>query len=273
MKIGVSMSTCQFEFGPVVFGSGEIEENLKVLSDIGIDGVDLFCDEKSDRDIDKIRELFLSYEIEIPMYIPFFLNRIKLNLSHPDPEVRMNFLNIYKKQIDAAKRIGAKKMPVGFIRGEMAGGQEYKAYCNRLADSLQVLGEYGASRNVTLCIEPINRYEINVMNRVDQCVEFLEGYRLQYIKLLLDAFHMNIEDVSIEKAIRMAGDKLAHFHASDSNRLNPGAGHIDYHGLIETLKSVEYDGYLVMECFPGPSPHEVAKNGFEYLKKIIGTEG
>ena len=89
------------------------------------------------------------------------------------------------------------------------------------------------------------------------------------VGLLLDSFHMNIEEPSIYDSIRLAKDRLYHFHLADSNRWYPGAGHIDFPKIIETLNEVNYEGFVSAEILPYPDPDIAAKNTIDYMRKLI----
>ncbi len=81
---------------------------------------------------------------------------------------------------------------------------------------------------VRLALEPINRYETSLINNVDQGIELVEHIGVENFGLLLDTFHMNIEESQIEASIHQCGERIFHFHVADSNRWYPGAGHLDF---------------------------------------------
>ena len=142
-------------------------------------------------------------------------------------------------------------------------------YQERLADSLKELSEYADSKGVKLVLEPINHFEVNSFLRVEQSLEFLHKYNLNKIELLIDTFHMNIEEASMEEAIKMAGTKIGHVHITDSNGRAPGDGHLDYKHILKVIKDTGYNGFLSTEAFPIPSPYECGRRGIKYLKKIL----
>lgn len=160
-------------------------------------------------------------------------------------------------------------MPIGLLRGGRVGDEPMRAYQDRLAKSIYELLDTASVNGIPLCVEPVNRYEINTFNTVEETLEFIERYGFDTLKVLPDTFHMNIEDASIEKALLAAGDKIGHMHIADSNRLAPGLGHLDYEKLIRTLREVSYNGYLTVEALPLPDPAACAKQGVEYMKQIL----
>jgi sugar phosphate isomerase/epimerase len=86
--------------------------------------------------------------------------------------------------------------------------------------------------------------------------------------LLLDTFHMNIEEPSIEESIRICGDRIFHFHVADSNRWYPGAGHLDFGSILGTLYSLGYEGFVSGEFMPLPDADTSAEHGITHLRKL-----
>lgn len=118
-----------------------------------------------------------------------------------------------------------------------------------LADALSPLAEYAGERGVRLALEPLNRFETSLFNTTEQTLEVVEAVGSPALGLLLDTFHMNIEERSIPAAVRLAGDQLFHFHACANDRGAPGADHLDWAGIVGALADVGYDGGVVIESF------------------------
>jgi sugar phosphate isomerase/epimerase len=110
-------------------------------------------------------------------------------------------------------------------------------------------------------MEVINHYETCLYYNIDRALEFLTELNHENVAVMIDTYHMNIEEDSFSRAIRRTSDKLANFHISDSNRLGVGHGHIDFFSIIKALKDVGYDGYIGLEPqAPGPNPFEAIKS-------------
>jgi sugar phosphate isomerase/epimerase len=121
---------------------------------------------------------------------------------------------------------------------------------------------------VRFAIEPINRYETDLLNDVQSGLRFLERLGQDNVGLLLDTFHMNIEERNLIESIRLARTRLFHFHVADSNRWYPGAGHIDFRSVLATLDDIDYSGFVSAEILPMPDPDSAAKNTIESLRKF-----
>jgi len=120
-----------------------------------------------------------------------------------------------------------------------------------LLEALVQLGEHAAREGVWLAVEPINRYEDYMVNRLDQAVELAAEVRqagFDSVRVCADLFHMNIEEDDLAAAIRLAGQWISHVHVDDSNRLQPGTGHLDFAGVFAALHDIGYDGWLTLEC-------------------------
>ena len=115
--------------------------------------------------------------------------------------------------------------------------------------NLKVLAAYAAQKGVTICVEPLNRFETDFLNTCDQGLRLIKAVGSPALKLHLDTFHMNIEEKDQAAAIRKAGKLLGHFHACGSDRGTPGGDHIAWPTIVKALKSVGYKGDVVIESF------------------------
>ncbi len=131
-----------------------------------------------------------------------------------------------------------------------------------LLDALEELGEHADERGTLVLLEPLNRYEDHMLNRVDQAVELCQTVGRPSIKVMGDLFHMNLEEDDLGETIRQAEGYLAHVHLADSNRLQPGAGHTDFATAFGALSDIDFDGYMAMEC-------SIRGNATEVLPEVV----
>ena len=123
-----------------------------------------------------------------------------------------------------------------------------------LIDALGELGRHAETEGVALYLEPLNRYEDHMVNRLADGVSLLEEVGLASVRLGADTYHMNIEEADPAAALESAGSWLGHVQVSDSNRLEPGAGHVDWAAICASLKTIGYDGPLALESrLSGPA--------------------
>jgi len=135
---------------------------------------------------------------------------------------------------------------------------------------LEQIAPHAEKVKAALLLEPLNRYETHLYNRLDQVVDICKKVGSPYVKMMADFFHMNIEESNIGESIIRTGRYLANIHLADSNRLLPGYGHTDFLPGFKALKKIGYQGYLSLECgIPGKKEEELPKC-VSYLKGIIG---
>ncbi len=133
-------------------------------------------------------------------------------------------------------------------------------------------------------MEPLNRFETSFLNLTSQCVDVVDRVDSSACKILLDTFHMNIEEKSLGDAIRLAGNRLGHFHACGNDRGAPSPGNIRWNEVVGALRDVGYDGPLVIESFTSQiktiaraaavwrpfetSQDELGRKGLEFLRRL-----
>ncbi|GIH79641.1 sugar phosphate isomerase/epimerase family protein [Planobispora longispora] len=125
--------------------------------------------------------------------------------------------------------------------------EERTACYAELRENLAPVGEYAAERGVTVAVEPLNRYETSLLNTVEQAAEAVGG--LPGVGLALDVYHMNIEERDPARAVRRAGELVAHVQVCANDRGTPGADHLDWPGLAGALREIGYAGPLCIESF------------------------
>lgn len=162
-------------------------------------------------------------------------------------------------------------------------------HLDTLVGQLQELAGYAADRGVVLCIEPLNRFETSFINTAEQVVELVDRVDHPNCGVLLDTFHMGIEEKSLGAAIRHCGPRLKHFHACGNDRGAPGNGHLPWDEVAEALKDIGYRGPVVIESFTAQvqsiaraaavwrsfesSQDALARDGLTFLKRLLPERG
>jgi len=111
------------------------------------------------------------------------------------------------------------------------------------------LSAHAADHGVVLGVEPLNRFETSVLNLTADAIAIVDRVGSPACGLMLDTFHMNIEESSIGAALRAAGPRLKHLHACENDRGAPGSGHVPWTEVAEALRDISYDGGVVIESF------------------------
>jgi len=185
--------------------------------------------------------------------------------------------------LDCPSLIGPVYSSVG--RADAVPPDEYRRQWKTVVKNLRVLADYAEKRGRQICLEPLNRFETDFINTVDQGLKMIRDVGHPALKLHLDTFHMNIEEENQAAAIRKAGKHLAHFHACGCDRGTPGGDHIDWPGIAQALKAVRYNGDVVIESFTQdvkviaraaaiwrkiePSNKDIAIKGLHFIKKVL----
>jgi D-psicose/D-tagatose/L-ribulose 3-epimerase len=152
-------------------------------------------------------------------------------------------------------------------------------------DSLRKAGDYAGERNVRLALEPLNRFETDFINTVEQGLELVDRVGNSNIGLLLDTFHMNVEEKDSGEAIRKAGGGIFHFHACENDRGTPGTGQVNWNAVKGALRDAGYEGPVVIEAFNrdikeiaravalwrplAASPDSLASEGLRFLRELL----
>jgi len=187
-----------------------------------------------------------------------------LCLTHEDAEIRKKTLNILCDLVELAGEYG-QIVNLGRVRGSIF-SEKSQGY---FLENVQLLCEAAEKNGTTIILEPVNRYEINFINSLDDGAELIRKSGLSNLKLMPDVFHMNIEDDCIYRSFERNSDYVHYIHLADSNRLAPGRGHLDFSKIFETLQKIQYTGWVSAEILPKPSPDEAAKQAADYLLPFI----
>jgi len=187
--------------------------------------------------------------------------------TDPDTARRNTLRHIFRDFIDLAASYG-KLVNIGRVRGRIGEDGKEKAE-GRFIDLVTDLCEYALAKNVTLILEPVNRYEINFINSVEEGASLVKMVGRPNFKLMPDVFHMNIEDVTIGGELERHIADIAYIHLADSNRHAPGWGHTDFAEIFRSLKRANYSGWCSLEIFPVPDPDSAARQAASYLLPLL----
>lgn len=195
-----------------------------------------------------------------------------LSLTDPDPGRRAMAQAFIAAIVDFAGSFGAPAI-LGSMQGRAHGDVSLGRAHEWLAQALEQLGPRAHAHGQPLLLEPLNRYESNLLNTVEQTLTFLATLRTRNIRILTDFFHMNIEEASIPAALERAGAAVGHVHFADSNRMAIGGGHTDMAPIIEALRAIGYTGYLSAEILPKPSSEDAARQTIESFRRWFVASG
>lgn len=202
----------------------------------------------SDAQLEELRALSEELNLEISANIGPPQDK---NISSADPEIRKAGIEFLENIMKQMKKIGSSVLigamyncwPYDFI------DLDKPAIWARAVESMKILADFAADLGITLCLEVLNRFETNLINTCDEGIAFCRDVDRSNVKLLLDTFHMNIEEDDFIGAIEKAGDLLGHVHVGENNRKLPGQGTLPWTEMGEALRKIGYSGAVVMEPF------------------------
>ena len=195
------------------------------------------------KDIAKAADIRLTAGIGIPK---------DFDVSSENPLIRNNGVSFMKQVLDKCHKAGIDRIG-GTIYSYWPA--DYSKLINKpeirknSIESIRELAEYAAPLNITLLAETLNRFEQFLLNDTQEAINYVKEVGKPNVKVMLDTFHMNIEEDSIPDAIRLAGNYLGHLHIGEGNRKVPGKGSLDWSGIGQALQDINYSDYVVMEPF------------------------
>ena len=271
MRLAVAVGTPEVpRVIPVALFEGGFDGKLAKAAAAGLDGVELMTALPKDLDAQLIRASLRANGLEVAAIgsggVTFITGLTLMDIEVSRAQRAEEKL---KELINFASDVGSPLVTIGSFRGWVrGGGAEMRS---RLVAVLRRGANYAGPRGVRLVVEPINRYESDIVNTAEEGLELLRDVDHPGVGLLLDTYHVNIEDSSWAGPFRQVGGvgKLWHVHLGDNNRLPPGEGLIDFPAIVDALRKVNYAGYLSAELLGKADPDAAADNTVRYMRMIL----
>lgn len=271
MKLALAVQTPEVQtIIPVALLSGTFEEKVQKAAALKVDGLELMTADPTALDVSEIRNALRRHDLAVAAVgsgaVPFSTG---LTLLHSDPDKALLARRRLQELIEFAAAVGSPLVTIGSFRGRVAAVGPHAREV--LRDMLREAAEYAAIRSVRLALEPLNRYEADMIHTADEALLFLNEVGHPALGLVLDTYHVNIEECSWTEPFRqaMAADKLWHVHLGDNNRLPPGQGLIDFPSIVATLRDIGYEGFLSAELLARPDPDIAAQRTVHYMRSLI----
>jgi D-psicose/D-tagatose/L-ribulose 3-epimerase len=237
-----------------LFGDLPLAEIARRLRTLGFDGAELMGDLERYQPREAAQVLS-DQGLEI-----FSLTPADVDLAHPDPAIRSAAVGYFVRLLDFAAAIGCPLVACHGLVGRVRAVSTQAAERQLFVDAVHQIAERARPMGLRLVMEVLNRYEAHLINTAAEAVEFVADVGVDNVGILLDAYHMNIEEPEPAAALRHAGDRLWLYHVADSNRQGIGRGHTDFRAQLAALSDVGYSGPIILECTaPGPDPFTAIK--------------
>ena len=225
----------------------EFEKALSLLETNGFDGVELSLNFSDKSLLARIKGAIDRAELKLAAVGTGLLYAIDhLSFTDPDPAKRDRAVAVVKDLVRSASETDATVI-IGMIRGVTP--LESEAVAGSLDKCLEECDAWAEENGMKLALEAINRYETQSLNTAGEVAILIDRLKLRATGLLLDTFHMNIEEKSIRLRFRSTAPRITHFHVADSNRWPPGNGHLDLEVILRQLRDKGYEGWVSAESF------------------------
>jgi len=254
----------------------------------GFDGVELFLSPQEPADIPAARRMLEENRLECTTCS--VLPRECHLVSH-DPEVRARGVAFLKTCVDRTAELGARLVcgPMYAGLGVMTGRRRTAEEWNWAVAGMQEVARHAETRQVTICLEPLNRFETYFLNTLEDAARLVHDIGAPNVKIHFDTFHSNIEEKHPAEALRSIAKDLGHVHISENDRGIPGSGHVDWQSVLKVLKAIHYKGWMTIESFAQPEPDlaaaaaiwrdmapsgdELVQQGLRFIRRLAGGLG
>jgi D-psicose/D-tagatose/L-ribulose 3-epimerase len=245
-----------------VFGQEPLKTTLERLARYGYDGIELAA-EPDHYDLHQVNRIVRDHGLVVLGLTPAAdWPTDTRDLTNPDPARRAQAVDYCKSCVDMAAELNAAY--AGILptpSGRFFGLGSYADEWQWAVDGVHQVGEYARSVSVPIAVEVLNRYEAFLLNTTAQGLRFVREVDCEAVKLILDVFHLHLEETDLHSALRQAKDVLVTLHMADTNRQGLGRGHLDLPALFRTLHEIEHDGPICLEfTAPGPNPFVAVKD-------------
>ena len=281
----------RFGINTWVWTSPLTTEELEILAPkvagIGFDWIEIPLESLDDLDHSRGRAIIEAHGLGVSTCAAMGPDR---DLVHPDAAIQQNGMAYIRGCIEATAKLGATNL-VGPIysavgRTWQATPTERARDIDLLVKNLTTLAHFAGDHGVVLGIEPLNRFETSLINLATQAIEVVDRVGHPSCQIMLDTFHMNVEEKSLGDAIRAAGPRLHHLHACENDRGAPGSGNVTWQDVKQGLHDIGYDGPVAIESFTAkvksiaraaaiwralaPTQDDLARDGLAFLRGLLG---
>jgi D-psicose/D-tagatose/L-ribulose 3-epimerase len=240
------------------FETASVEEIFPKIAKMGFDAVEIAVEDPSLIDADRVKTGLDKYRLKAVVCGAFGPTR---DLTNEDPAVHKSCFEYIGRCLELCVKWNA-----GFFAGPMYSAvgkarmvppEQRKKEWDLAVKNLRIVCEMAASRNLLIALEPLNRFESDLINNADDVLKLVKDINHPAARIMLDGFHMNIEEPDVEAAIVKTGDQLIHFQVSENYRGTPGTGQTRWDAYRRGLEKVNYKGVVSIESFT-PQNKELA---------------
>jgi sugar phosphate isomerase/epimerase len=271
LKIATMVGTPDLKEETLAPYCGDLPTAFEKVARMGYDGVELMTKDPAQLDGRKIRRWLDENNLEmVGLCTGHVYGEEGLGLVSSDSEICRKGVARLKQFVDFAADYFGDGTLINLGRSRGPGFPNDPAgTLHKMESAFRELADYASPGGIKLVLEPINVHQVNHIHTSQEGIDMVRRVNHPNFGLMLDVYHMNIEDVDIYSSFREAGDICWFVHFCDNNRKWPGSAHLDFEQIINTLSEVGYDGYVSLEILPWPDPDAAAGSSIEFLRQYI----
>ena len=248
---------------------GPLEKSFADLASYGYEGVELMTLNPSRLDWNQVKEEAEKNNLSVILVCTGEIyGQLGLTYTDPKAEVRKEAIERTKEIIDFASFLGAN-VNIGRIRGgyrEDLSKEETEAFA---IEAFREVSDYALNKNVNIALESVTIMQTNFINTLSEAADMVDRVNRPNFKLMMDIFHLNLEERDVVEAIKKYSSYNIHVHLADNNRRYPGHCGLDFDKIIRTFKECGYKGNFCTEIYQIPNQVEAAKGAMAHLRPII----
>lgn len=265
------------------FSTQTIHELFPKIAQLGFDVVEIAVEDPALIDVKQVKSALKDYGLETAICGAFGNSR---DLTNQSKQVQQNGLSYIESCLDICAELGvsffAGPMYSAVGKARMLKPDQRKAEWDLAVNNLQKVCDMAGARGLNIALEPLNRFESDLVNTADDVMRMVKDINHPAANVILDSFHMSIEERDVEQAIKAVGDKLIHLQVSENYRGAPGSGQTPWDAYKRGLEAINYNGIVSIEsfttdnvelagavCFWTPKANtqdDFAKEGLKFLK-------
>jgi len=270
MKLCYQVATPDVAISPAVTAfQGKLEHSFQRLSELGYDGVELMTLNPLELNWDKVKREAEKSKLDVVLVCTGeIFGQKKLSFMDKDVQVRLNARARVKEIIDFASYLGAF-INIGRVRGQYCDDIPRVVSYGYAIEAFKDISDYAGKKNVKIALETVTIMQTNFINTVEEAVKAIKDVDNEYFSLMMDIFHLNIEEKDIFETIKKYSKYNIHVHLADNNRRYPGHCGLNFEKIINTFKSVGYNGAFCTEIFQEPDEETAAIGAIKHLRPIL----
>ena len=244
---------------------GRLDKTFGVIAALGYGGVELMTLDPGKLDWNQVRETARQLGLCVGLVCTGeVFGQLGISFTDPDAGIRREAVDRVKAIIDFAGFLGAK-INIGRVRGQYRPGVPHQQTEEWAEEAFGIISDHGAPQNVAIALETVTIMQTNFINTLAEGAAMVDRVNRPNFRLMMDVFHLNLEEKDLYEAIRKYSPYNIHVHLSDNNRRWPGNCGMDFPKVIRTFRECGYDDLFCTEIFQHPSMEEAARESIRYL--------